>query len=384
MERRILTVSIARFADSVGSGMAYFALPILISSLSVYSLPIDLVSGIVISIWGLVATLVQPLAGKVIERSSRPKKILSLSLLLTAILIFFYTSIRTVEELLFLRVVLGIIESFLMVSSLTLVISLAGKKKGQSFGIYNTFTDLGFSISPIMAGILISLNLNIVFYISALFVLVSSMGVFMLVDEPEISEMKKRKGGFRDVSREIYPILVSLMFVVALMSSIVPLENSFLERLSITPLEFGLSFSIYLITRTLSNTYAGYLTDRHGGLKSYTISSLLISVTSLLILIPNIYVFLGVRFIQGFIVALVYTSATVTIAERSGLSYAMSMSILSSVITAGLTAGPLIAGMMSGYVGFESPYILFSLLISVPVVLQTLKNKRGQFQPLKS
>ncbi len=362
--------------------MAYFTLPILIGVIGHSALPVDTLSGIVISTWGFLATIFQPVAGRIIEKHGRPKKFLYTSLTITAFLVLLYTRVRSVEELIALRALLGIVESFLMVSSLTLLMHFAGRKKGESFGLYNTFTDLGFSASPVLAGILISMGMDLVFYISSLMVIVSAVAVFLFVEDINPAVVRSRRGGITDLGRDIYPVLISLSASVALMSSIVPLENTFMERLSVTPLEFGISFTLYLITRTAFNTFAGMVTDRVGAEKVYTVSSLMLSATAVFLLTTSFALFVGVRFVQGFIVALVYTSSAVFVAERSGLSYAISMSILSSVITAGLTAGPLIAGFISGYLGFEVAYILFSLAIALPVAVEVAKrNGKGATSP---
>lgn len=373
MERRILTVSLAKFTDSLGGGMAYFALPLLISSLSVSALPVDTVSGIVISVWGITATLFQPIAGKTVDRYGRPKLVLFISMLLTSILVLLYSFVDNIPELIFLRVFLGMAESFIMVSSLTLVLFLAGKKKGQSMGIYNTLVDLGFSVSPILAGVLISLGVDLVFYTSAMLVFISSILILLLVEEVENPKtLQKKSSG--NINPEVIPILISLTFIVASMSSIVPLENSFIGRFQISPFEFGLSFTVYLLVRTFSNAYAGVLTDRYGGERMYYISSMIIAFTVLLLTVQSFHVFLAIRFIQGFFVAIAYVSLTVTVAEKSGLSYAMSMGLLSSAITIGLTAGPLIGGFLSGYLSFESAYMIFSAGILLPVLFQILKK----------
>ncbi len=374
MERKLLSISVARFADSFGGGMAYFVLPILISHLSVNGMPVDTASGIIISLWGMFATLTQPLAGRIIEKSGKPKRFLAGSLLLTSLLILLYSEVESIPQLVILRAILGIVESFMLVSSLTIVLYISERKKGEGFGVYNTFTDLGFSVSPTVAGFLILYGINAVFYLSAILVLVSSIGILIFVENVEIREMRRKGSALRNLNRDVIPVFMSLSFAVAMMSSIVPLENSFLTRLDISPLEFGLSFTMYLLIRTLSNTPAGMLTDRMGGWRVYAISSLLLSITGLFFIVESFKLFLAVRFVQGFIVAMVYTSSAVYIAEKSNLGYAMSMGLLSSSITAGLTAGPLIAGVVSGYAGFEYAYIFFSLMISLPVLVKKLMD----------
>lgn len=365
MNRKVLSLSLIRFSDLLGGGMAYFTVPILLGALNLHNLPLDFASGIAISMWGLFATIFQPLSGKIIDRIGHPKKFLISSLLLTSLLIFLYTRVSTLSELILLRAFLGIVESSLIVSSLTMLMHFSGKKKGSSVGIYNTFTDLGFSISPLLAGFLIIYGIDVVFYVAALFTLLASLLAYSILDDVESVRMREKSGSFRDLSREMYPVLISLIFAVSMVSSIIPLENSFIRRLEVTPLEFGLSFTLYLVTRTVSNPYAGRLADRMGGERLYIISILLLSLTSPILLTTSFSIFLLVRTIQGIIVAFVYTSSAIYMAERSGLSYALSMSILSSAITASLTAGPVLSGFISGFLGFEIVYVFFSLAIAM-------------------
>jgi len=377
VNRKVLSLSLIRFSDLLGGGMAYFTVPILLRMLNLHHLPLDFASGLAISMWGLFATLSQPISGKIIDRKGHPRRFLITSLLLTSSLIFLYTRISTLAELVLLRAFLGMVESFLIVSSLTMLMHFSGNKKGSSVGIYNTFTDLGFSISPLIAGFLIIYGIDIVFYVAALFTLLASIIAWLILDDVETVRMREKPGSFRDLNREMYPALISLVFAVSMVSSIIPLENSFIRRLEITPLEFGFSFTLYLVTRTMANPYAGRLADRVGGEKLYITSIFLLALTSPILLTTDFSVFLLVRTIQGIVVAFVYTSSAIYMAERSGLSYALSMSILSSAITAGLTAGPILSGFISGFFGFDVVYAFFTLAIAISsFYLYTGRGKR--------
>ena len=373
MNRRVLAVSAARFVDSMGGGMAYFTLPILIANMGINGLPVDFVSGAVISVWGLFATLSQPAAGVTLSKVGKPRIFLITSLLATSVLIYLYPFASGILGLVALRAGLGIVESFLMVSSLVLVVHFSGKKKGEAFGIYNTLTDLGFSISPVLAGLLVATGLGVVFTSASLLVLMSAIVIYLIVEDVEGVHSRWEEGGsfraFRGLKREIYAVSLSLASVMAVLSSIVPLENSFLERLSVTPFEFGVAFSAYLFTRTLFNTPAGIISDRIGSSRIFVLSIMAFSATAVLLTLPDFSFFFALRLLQGVVAALIFTSSASFIAERCEKSAAIAMSVMSASITAGLTAGPLISGFLSGFYGFEVPFILLAILTLIPLLL---------------
>lgn len=370
MNRRVLAVSAARFVDSMGGGMAYFTLPILIARMGTNGLPVDFVSGAVISVWGLFASLSQPVAGVTLSRVGKPRTFLISSLLATSVLIYLYPFASGMLALVALRAGLGMVESFLMVSSLVLVVHFSGKRKGEAFGIYNTLTDLGFSISPVLAGLLVAMSLGVVFTSASLLVLISAIVIYLIVEDVQ---GRWEEGGsfraFKGLKREIYAVSMSLASVMAVLSSIVPLENSFLQRLSVTPFEFGVAFSAYLFTRTLFNTPAGIISDRIGSSKVFILSIIAFSATAVLLILPDFNFFFALRLLQGIVAALIFTSSASFIAERCEKSASIAMSVMSASITAGLTAGPLISGFLSGFYGFEVPFILLALITLAPLLL---------------
>jgi len=370
VNRRVFAVSAARFVDSMGGGMAYFTLPILIAQMGTNGLPVDFVSGAVIAVWGFFASLSQPVAGVALSRVGKPKTFLISSLLVTSLLVYLYPFVTGMLGLVILRAGLGIVESFLMVSSLVLVVHFSGKKKGEAFGIYNTLTDLGFSISPVLAGFLVAAGLGVVFTSASLLVLISAIAIYLIVED--VSGRWVEGGSFsafKGLKREIYAVSLSLASVMAVLSSIVPLENSFLERLSVTPFEFGVAFSAYLFTRTLFNTPAGMISDRIGSGRVFVLSITAFSATAALLTLPDFSFFFALRLLQGVIAALIFTSSASFIAERCEKSPSIAMSVMSASITVGLTAGPLVSGFLSGFYGFEVPFILLTVTTLIPLLL---------------
>ncbi len=361
-KKQIFAVSFSRLSDSLGGGAVYFALPLFISKINPSSLPNAFLSGLVIAIWGIVATIVQPFFGLWIDKKGKPKFLLVLGLLLTSLVILAYVTVRDLYSLFTVRIALGITEALVITSGVVVIASLSKKReRGESFGIFYTLTDVGFALSPILAGLMLeNYGFNEVFVSGAVLTLLSAFLVFKLVPEVEAWERREKI----EISREIFYISLALFFIVSALASIVPLEEGFIEYMGLTPLSFGITYSSYIFTRTLFNTPVGKLSDRIGRKKVFVIGTVLIGISTILIpLCKNFKQIFLLRSVQGVLVAFVYSPATALIADKSEKSLGIGMSVTNSSLTLGLAAGPIIAGILGGFVGFSAPFYVFGTLI---------------------
>ncbi len=361
-KKQILAVSFSRLSDSLGGGAVYFALPLFISEINPSSLPNAFLSGLVIATWGIIATLVQPFFGLWIDKRGRPKFLLVLGLLLTSIVILAYTVVRDLYSLFTVRIALGITEALVITSGVVVIASISKREeRGESFGIFYTLTDVGFALSPILAGLLLERHgFNEVFVSGAILTFLSAALVFKLVPEVEAKPTREKI----EISREIFYISISLFFTVAALSSIVPLEEGFIEYMSLTPLSFGVTYSSYIFTRTIFNTPVGRLSDRVGRKRVFVIGTVLLGISTILIpFCRNFEQIFLLRSIQGVLVAFVYSPATALIADKSERSLGVGMSVTNSSLTLGLAAGPIIAGVLGGFIGFSAPFYVFGIMI---------------------
>jgi MFS family permease len=127
--KRILVVSFSRLSDSLGGGSVYFALPLFIAKINPSTLPNAFVSGLVISTWGIVATIVQPFFGWWIDKRGRPKFLLFLGLLLTSVVILAYTFVRDLYTLFTVRIALGMAEALTITASVVVIAALSRKRE---------------------------------------------------------------------------------------------------------------------------------------------------------------------------------------------------------------------------------------------------------------
>ncbi len=370
--KQILVISFSRLSDSMGGGAVYFALPLFISKVNPSGLPNAFLSGLIIATWGIVATVVQPFFGLWIDKNGRPKFLLFLGLLLTSFVILAYTLVRDLYTLFTVRIALGITEALTLTAGVVVIGALSRRtERGESFGIFYTLTDVGFALSPILAGVLLeNFGFNEVFVSGAVLTLLSAILVFRLVPEVETKTRRERI----KISREIFYITLSLFFSVAALSSIVPLEEGFMEYMNLTPLTFGITYSSYIFTRTFFNAPVGRLSDRIGRKKVFVLGTLLIGLSTALIpFCKNFEQIFILRSFQGVFVALVYSPATALIADKSEKSLGIGMSVTNSSLTLGLAAGPILAGILGGFIGFSTPFYVFGLLIVLSGLIALLK-----------
>jgi MFS family permease len=370
--KQILVISFSRLSDSMGGGAVYFALPLFISKINPSTLPNAFLSGLIIATWGVVATLVQPLFGLLMDRRGKPKFLLFLGLLLTSFVILAYMLVTDIYALFTVRVALGITEALALTAGVVVIAALSKRReRGESFGIFYTLTDVGFALSPILSGILLeNFGFDEVFIAGAVLTLLSAILVLKLV--PEVEARTKREK--IEISREIFYISLSIFFSVAALSSIVPLEEGFIEYMHLTPLTFGITYSSYIFTRTLFNAPVGWLSDRIGRKKVFVIGTILIGLSTALIpLCKNFEQIFILRSFQGVFVAFVYSPATALIADKSEKSLGVGMGVTNSSLTLGLAAGPIIAGILGGFIGFSAPFYVFGLLIVTSGFIAILK-----------
>ncbi len=369
-KKQIFAVSFSRLSDSLGGGAVYFALPLFISKINPSTLPNAFLAGMVIAMWGIVATIVQPFFGVWIDKKGKPKFLLVVGLLLTSFVILTYTVVKDLYSLFTVRIALGITEALVITAGVVVIASISRREeRGESFGIFYTLTDVGFALSPILAGILLECyGFNEVFVSGAVLTLLSAILVSKLVPEIDARPSKEKI----EISKEIFYISIALFFTVAALASIVPLEEGFIEYMGLTPLSFGITYSSYIFTRTLFNTPVGRLSDRIGRKKVFVAGIILLGISTILIpFCKNFGQILLLRSIQGVLVAFVYSPATALIADKSEKSLGVGMGVTNSSLTLGLAAGPIIAGVLGGFVGFSAPFYVFGIMIVLSGIFTT-------------
>jgi MFS family permease len=217
VDRQVLALALARMTESVGNSFLIVVLPLFIGSETVggatFGLTEVAVTGIVLSLFGLVNSSLQPLTGRLSDRTGRRKVFVLVGLVLIAVASFAYSLASTYWHLLALRVLQGIAGALIIPTTVALVNDLATEtNRGGNMGTYNTFRLVGFGVGPVAAGAVVdagpyAVDLGTVslafsgfdaaFYFATLTAALSLVLVTTLVRDPDVpADTDDSVGGF--------------------------------------------------------------------------------------------------------------------------------------------------------------------------------------------
>jgi MFS family permease len=173
--------------------------------------------------------------------------------------------------------------------------------------------------------------------------------------------------------------MLSTIIMASSLSMISALETEFNRRLSQTAIGFGIAFSATTLARLLVQIPIGRLSDRIGR-KGLIVAGLLAlaPLTLLFGFVTTTLQLIGLRLLQGVATAGVAAPAFALagdLARRGGEG--KDMSFVTMGFGLGLGVGPLLAGGLAGYVGFQAPFFVVGCLSLVAAGLVWLWAKES-------
>jgi len=364
-DRTVLALSIARMADGVGNSILIVILPIYVAELPRrLSVPDSVLVGVLISLFGIVNSATQPLAGALADRFGHWKAWVQAGLVLMALCTVGFLWVDSYPSLVLLRTLQGVGFAFTLPASLAILKSVTvSRVRGGAMGVFTTFRMVGFSIGPLLGGWLhVRFGFDAVFWVGAALVVVGVVAVQLWVDEPAKADI----GGprtFKLFDRSLYDAgLVGLGFATFVMAAAIvmmsALENELNARLDQTALGFGVAFSALTVTRVLFQVPLGRLSD-HIGRKPLVMAGLVLlaPATVGIGLTTSTLQLTLVRLVQGLASAAIAAPAFALAGDlaRAG-GEGRQMSVLTLGFGLGIAVGPLLAGFL-GVVGFEIPFV---------------------------
>lgn len=397
-DRVVFALAFARMGDAIGNAILIIVIPLLTAQLPSPLVPIPEPArvGVLISIYGLLAALVQPVGGILIDRTNQHKLFILAGLALVAIATFGYSLATMFEGLLGLRILQGIGFALTVPASVA-IITIATQKttRGGSMGIYNSSRFLGFAIGSLAGGYLYTIyGPDMAFYTGTGFIILAIILVQLFVEEvktpgegekaqknqrgpaspnpisreekrgDDAPEKSERRALFRrpDLSF-ISAGIGGLSFAVFLMASafvmLVTLEPQFNARLHETAFAFSIAFSTLAATQVVFQYPIGRVSDRWGR-KPFVIAGLLLiaPTTAALGFIYTTTQLIGLRFIQGIATAAIAAPAFALAGDLSKReTQGRQLSVVTTGFGLGIALGPLLAGFLVPY-GFEVPFLV--------------------------
>jgi MFS family permease len=317
--RTVLALSIARLGDAVGNSILFIVIPLYVAKLPApwFPFPETVLVGLLISLFGLVNSALQPLMGAVTDRVSRRKPFIMGGLLLMGLGTLAFAFAHQFVSLVLIRALQGIGVALTIPASLALMAAATEKRtRGGSMGIYTTMRMVGFAIGPLLGGFLhVQFGFTAAFYMASAF------------------------------------------------SMMTTLEKQFNTRLDQTALGFGIAFSALMISRLIFQIPLGRLSDYIGRKPIIIAGLLLMAPTTMLIgLVSTTFQLTGVRLFQGLASAGIAAPAFALAADLSrGGGEGRQMSIITMGFGLGVALGPLIAGLLAIYF-FELPFFIGGLM----------------------
>ena len=399
VNRAVFALSIARMADAMGNSILFIIIPLYVAKLPeiYFHLPLPVMVGILISLYGFVNSALQPLMGALSDRVGRRKVLIQLGLALvgTGTLTFIFA--QRFVDLLFLRTLQGVGVAMTIPASLALMAVITEKEtRGGSMGFYSTMRMTGFAMGPLIGGFLqVHFGFNAAFYAGAGFSFLAMLLIQLWVHDVPVSEEVKVAKRFKIIDRSLLGagILSAALatFVMANgFSMVTTLENEFNSRLDMTAIGFGIAFSVLMVGRLVFQIPLGRLSDFVGRKPLVVVGLLLMApATALLGEVTDMYQLVLTRLFQGVASACIAAPAFAVVADLSQSGgEGRQMSVITMGFGLGLAAGPLLAGLLA-VLFFELPFLVGGVmsLAAAGIVqhfMQETVERRGLFSQKRS
>jgi MFS family permease len=373
--RAVLALSVARLGDAVGNSILFVILPLYVAKLPApaFPLPEPIRVGVLLSLYGLVNSMCQPLTGALSDHLGRRKILIQAGLIVMGLGTLGFVLASRFVELVVLRSFQGLGVALTVPSAMALMAAVTEQKtRGGSMGIYTTLRMAGFAGGPLIGGFLYEhFGFNAAFYAGAFAILLGFLAVQFWVGEAPVNDNSARPRRFRVIDRELLsPGILGMgaatMVMASTFSLMATLEKQFNTRLDQSALAFSVAFSALMVSRLLFQIPLGRLSD-YIGRKKVILAGLflLVPATALLGEAQTTLQLVGLRLVQGLASAGIAAPAFALAADlASAGGEGRQMSVITMGFSLGLMLGPLVAGILA-VVFFELPFLVGGFLALV-------------------
>ncbi len=405
LDARILALALARMVDAVANSFLVVVLPLYIGS-QVVSLPgfvgttvsvasvdflvsPELLIGVVLSLFGFLNSLGQPLTGAWSDRTGRRKDFLLFGLGLVAVGSAGYIYFTDYVSVLLMRALQGVGAAFTIPVTVALVNELsASEDRGGNFGLFNTFRLLGFGAGPLVAGVVVAggpytlasvtiSGFTAAFLVAVVGALISFAMIAVLISDPErpddqaADNISIRVRGREDTLLDpVFTLGVGTVVMALSLALFAPLGNVINDRLGQGTFLFSLQFGAAVLANVLFQYPIGRLSDRFGR-RPFLLGGFVLLLPSTLgqgfVTAPM--AMLVLRFLQGAAIAAVFAPSLALAGDlaKEGQS-GSTLSILTMGFGLGIAFGTLFSGILVGF-GFAVPFVVATIGGAIALLL---------------
>jgi MFS family permease len=368
LTRPVLALSIARMADAMGNSILFIIVPLYVAKIPTEYLhfPLPVLVGILLALYGLVNSVLQPFTGALSDLVGRRKALILIGLGLMCVGTIGFIPATNFLQLVGLRMLQGIGVAITIPASMAIMAAVTDKEtRGGAMGVYSTLRVIGFAIGPLVGGFSkVTWGFNAAFFIGAGFIALAMVLVHFWVDEVKAPPKSLQARPFKIWDRELmHPGILSAAAAVFIMSiafsMVTTLENEFNIRLDISALGFSVAFSSVMAGRLLFQVPLGHLSDSVGRRPIIILGLLFIApITGLMGDVTTLWQFIFLRVLQGIATAGIAAPAFAVAADLSQAGgEGRQMSLITLGFGLGLALGPMIAGVLA-IVFFDLPFLM--------------------------
>ena len=398
IDKRVLVLALARFADAVGNSFLIVVLPLFIATGTIsgdgFGLSQAFITGLILSLYGFLNSFGQPFTGRLSDRMGQRKLFVLVGLIILTVANFSYAFADSYLSLLGIRALQGIGVAFTIPSTIALINEVStSESRGGNMGLFNTFRLLGVGLGPIAAGLIVdagpySLALfgrrivtngfDAAFYAAAATVFISYLLVAVLVSDPETTEATAKEDLSINVLATdgdktldpIFTLAVAGLFMAMAIGLIAALEPIINQRLDQHTTWFGVQFGAFVLSQVVLQLPIGTASDRWGR-RPFLLAGLGILVPATLAqgVVTTSWGMLLTRIGQGVAGALVFAPGLALAGDiANNRDSGTKLSVLTMSFGLGTALGPLMAGYLVRF-GFVVPFAFGAGLALVGFVL---------------
>jgi MFS family permease len=396
----VMALSIARMADAMGNSILFILIPLYVAELpkEYVDFPVPILVGTLISLFGFIAAIFQPLMGALSDKLNKRKILIQVGLAVIGFSTVVFIFADNFMHLLILRTLQGLGVAITIPAVLSLMTAITEKQsRGGSMGVYSTFRIIGFAIGPVVGGYLqVHYGFDAAFYLGSGFIFFSILLVQLWVKEVKIETPENATNRLKVFDLSLYGsgILTAALatFVMACCFSMVTtLENQFNARLDMTAIGFSIAFSMLMVGRLIFQMPLGHFSDKWGR-KPFILGGLVLMALTTIALgeVQTMGQLIVVRLLQGIAAAGVAAPAFALAADLSQAGgEGRQMSVVTMGFGLGIAVGPMMAGLLAVFF-FELPFFIIGLasLVGAWLVYQhmpeTVNNEATIFAHYKA
>jgi MFS family permease len=422
-DNRVVALAMARMADALGNSFLIIVLPLYIASgrISLAGLEgftTELLIGLVLSLFGLLNSSLQPFTGRASDRAGKRKAFILAGLVVFGVASAAYPFVSTYPAILAVRAFQGIGAALTVPVTVALVNEYAAdaSERGGNFGVFNTFRLIGFGFGPIIAGLLITggfageevvtyvlsgafgplagtriSGFDAAFAIAVLGAVVSFALVTLLVDDPPSTraeagdDLSVSIRGRDQLFDPVFVVGVGTFFMAVGIAIFATIQEVVNAQLGQGPFLFSVQFAAVVIANVVFQVPIGRASDRIGR-RPFLVGGFALLVPSLALqayvpqlatLLPETVLgmtagsllMLLFRLLQGISVAMVFAPGLALAGDLAGKGQSgTTLSVLTTAFGFGVAVGPLVSGYAIRF-GFAAPFLVASALAALALVL---------------